>query len=1120
MTLLRQIACRFFLFVVGVRRAVIIFILKSAVFFVVWFIAQSASAQNAIPLLEFERLSIEQGLSQSSVLCMAQDKTGFLWFGTQDGLNRFDGYTFKPLRNQPNDSNSLSDAWITALLCDHNGNIWVGTRKGLNKIDAATGRITRFLHRPSDKHSLSANRVFSLFEDKNGRLWIGTEKGLHLYNAQTGAFTAFNADSSKSEAFSDNRIYRIADDADGMIWVATENGLNRFDPIVGRCTGRFFPSHDPLRPRPNSIQSIAFDRFTNERLYVATLQGLFAFNTRTQTFTAVDDNADDKNSIGETLVWAILPEVDGTTWIGADNGLFLLNRRGERIAAYHNEPMNAHTLQSSTVKSLFRDRSATLWVGTLNGGISTTNIYRKKFFAYRSSLPGLQSLNNSQVYTFYEDADGALWIGGTNDGIARFDRNRQLFTTFKSNPDDATTLSSNLVRCIGTDVQGSMWFGTRNGGVNRFDRKTGKFKRFVHKPDDSTSLANDQVWCIFRDRSGTMWFGTGNGLSRFNSTTERFESFLMQQGDMLFFNSDNAFASVLENPDGTLWLSSYSNGVWLFDPTTKGVLAKYAYDPQVPTSLASDRVLSLLKDSKGRLWAATANGLSLFNDTTKTFTNYYESDGLPNGFIYGILEDAHGKLWMSTNRGLSRFDPETKDFRNYDANDGLQSNEFNRGAFLRLRSGELAFGGISGFNIFHPDAVLDNPTVPTVVLTSFKVFEKWKSFDRPLHDVREIWLRHNENYIAFEFAALEFTNPIKNRYAYRLDGVDEDWVESGTRRYASYTNLVPGEYTLRIKAANSDGVWNDNGLTVRIIVTPPFWRTNTFIALVVLLIGAGSYGTYRWRVRNIRDQNKLLEHLVTERTAELEEERAKTDQLLVNILPPLIAKRLMQGEARIVDRFEHVSVLFADIAGFTRISSQMSPEQLVDLLDAIFSDFDAVANKYNLEKIKTIGDCYMLVGGLPEPCDEHAERIANAALEMLRIIDNVQLIIDKEHFPHLEHDNDELSIRIGFHIGAVIAGVIGKNKFSYDLWGDTVNVASRMEAQGEEGKIHCTAEVYERLRDGYTFESRGAVDIKGKGLMETYFLTGKRHRKSLLSGTTIPNTTNIPNSTTTIPHGS
>jgi ligand-binding sensor domain-containing protein/class 3 adenylate cyclase len=1061
------------------------------------FFGSTLAAQSLPSPTEFERMSLERGLSQSSVLCSVQDKTGFMWFGTQDGLNRFDGYAFTVHRSVQGDTNSLSDNWVLALLPDKRGNLWIGTRRGLTVMDGTTGQMRRFFHNASARpNALSHNHIFSLLEDRQGVIWIGTEHGLTRFKPQDQTFFSYYADSLRPDALSDDRIYCMQQSADGTLWLGTEHGVQHFDPASGKCLHVVLPSGNKHKNlRGNSVLALTFSA-GGKWLFIGTLQGLYRLDVQSQQLTTLDS---------ESTVWSLLTEPNGWLYVGTGSsaGMYVLDAEGNRLVSFQHHPADERTLAANNVFSLYRDRSSTLWVGTLNGGVCTLNPFRKKFTSYRNDPMNPRSLSNNQVYAFYEENPSTLWIG-TNGGAVRFDRHTATFETFAldalaapsttqalrsaaSSTKDLSPALNNNIRCITTDAAGNLWFGTRQNGVIRYNpRIKGKqaWTWFMHDDNDATSIPNGQVWRIVRDSKGFLWFGTGNGIARFDPNTEQFRTFLSSASAMLFFSTDHAFAGIVDNGDGTMWLSSYSDGLWLVETRHDSVrvLKQLVHADGNPQSLLTDRVTSISKDRKGRLWAATANGLSLLNADGTTFTNFTEADGLPNSFIYGVVEDDAGMLWISTNKGLSRFNPDTRQFRNYDMGDGLQNNEFNRGALIRLSTGEVAFGGIGGFNLFHPSAIRDNNYSAPVVLTAFRVFQKpYLKLQRPLHDTREIWLRHNENYIAFEFAALDYTNPAKNHYAYKVEGIDEEWIYCGTRRYASYTNIPPGEYVLRVKAANSDGVWNDEGLTVRIMVTPPFWKTWWFFLLSALGIGGASYGVYRLRVQVMRSQNKFLERQVRERTAALEAERAKSEQLLLNTLPPPIAKRLLSGATTIVDRFDHASVLFADLANFTLLASSLSPEQLVELLDAVFSDFDAIANRYALEKIKTIGDCYMLVGGVPEPCADHAERIADAALEMLALLERMNGVLSVQ-----------LELRIGIHTGGVIAGVIGKNKFSYDLWGDTVNVASRMESHGETGKIHCSEDVYHLLSERYVFEQRGVIDIKGKGLMTTYFLKEKR----------------------------
>ena len=537
-------------------------------------------------------------------------------------------------------------------------------------------------------------------------------------------------------------------------------------------------------------------------------------------------------------------------------------------------------------------------------------------------------------------------------------------------------------------------------------------------------------------------------------------------------------------------------------------------------------VNALYEDASEALWVGT-RGQGLRQYRRKTASNdeslyvLGEREGLPNSTVSAILPDAQGTLWVSTKRGLAHIDPERRKVLHvYDTDDGLQGNEFHRESAFRSASGEMFFGGTNGVNTFFPDRMWSNRTPPPVAITSVKKSEREELLtDSTVQATNTVRLRYDENALSFAFVALDYNSPDHNVFAYKLDGLDKGWIQCGSRREATYTSLEPGEYTFHVRAANNDGVWNEEGATMRVIIAPPVWRTWWFIALSVASAICIGFVAYRARIRGIEARNEWLEKQVTTRTAELrtanvelqqinnklsdslneiqilssvlDGERNKSEDLLLNILPPSIAERLKWGETTIVDTFESATVLFSDMVGFTKIASRVTPEELIIMLNRMFSVFDQLAEVHGVEKIKTIGDAYMAVAGVPIPNEDHASAIAAMALDMLLAI---QELAENEQLP--------ISIRVGMHTGYLTAGVIGEKKFAYDLWGDTVNTASRMESQGVAGRVHISEEVYHALINstvfghtesqenrGFHFEERGNIDVKGKGTMRTWFVT-------------------------------
>ena len=612
------------------------------------------------------------------------------------------------------------------------------------------------------------------------------------------------------------------------------------------------------------------------------------------------------------------------------------------------------------------------------------------------------------------------------------------FRTFgeRPMPNENITFLDTLVSFLGGDRAGNIWVGTAVEGLWRLPANPGKEGKYLPLRDPKTELPYpfNIIHAVREDRFGALWIASVDGIARYDTASKTLRRYVSETGNPLTIG-DNFATSILETRSGDIWV------------TTKG------------------------------------GGIARYDRERDVFRKITVENGLPHDNCYGILEDGAGQLWISTDNGLCSYNPKTGAIRRYDTDDGLQGNEFNRFSYYQSARGEMFFGGTNGVSSFFPDLLRDNPTAPLAAIMSVRDIGGDTTYSVAYRV--DIDLTYLQNNLSVEAAALEFTHPERNFYSWHLEGIDTGWTEAKRNRWITYTNLSPGEYRLRVKVANADGVWNTETATILLRIHPAWWQTwwfRTFCVLTVLGVGQA---VYRFRVRRVEARNRELEQQVGERTKELreananlQEAHAESEQLLLNILPAAIAYRLKSGERAIAERFESVTVLFADVAGFTRISSQTAPERLVSLLDALFSRFDELAEQYGLEKIKTIGDAYMVVGGLPIPSDDHLESVARFALAMSAA---VQSTAD-------EFDAPDLTMRVGMHTGEVVAGVIGHKKFAYDLWGDTVNTASRMESHGEAGRIHVSGEVYEALKEKFTFEWRGEIEVKGKGLMRTWFL--------------------------------
>jgi two-component system sensor histidine kinase ChiS len=828
---------------------------------------------DQLKTIRFDHISIEEGLSQSVVTAIYQDSQGFMWFGTQDGLNRYDGYEFKIFKQDAENPNGLSSDYILSIFEDSAGALWIGTNGGgLNKFDRETEQFTTYQSNPSDPDSISSNFVNVIFEDHEGTLWIGTAGGgLDQLDRETGRFVHFQNNPEDPQSLGANNVISIYEDSEGTLWIGTTGGgLNCFDREQNLFTVYQNDTDDPQSISSNNVTSILEDRAG--MLWIGTNNaGLNRFDREKGTFLSIQNNPQDPQSLSNNSVTAILEDRASVIWVATyGGGLNQFDRKTRSFIRHQSDPKNSQSLSNDQLLSLYEDRAGVLWIGSFGGGLNKFDPEKHKFVLYQADPENPNGLNSNSIWAIYEDGQGVLWIGTNGGGLNRLDRETGEWRHYLNDPENRRSLSHDWVMSIHEDREGNLWIGTAAGGLNFFDQEREEFIAYGNMPS---------ILDIFEDQNGELWVTSlGAGLNRFDRKTEEFIPYLNDANDP-FSISANTVNVLYEDRDGYLWVGTY-NGLNRFDRETERFIRYQTTSDS--TSLVNNAVLSIHQDQSGTLWIGTAGGLDKFDPSIEGFKHYREKDGLPNEFIYGILEDDDGNLWLSTNKGIAKFDPEKETFESFDVNDGLQSNEFNQGAYFKNSSGEMFFGGIEGFNAFYPDQITDNFYTPPIVITDFQLFNETVEIgddtplQKPIDQTTEMTLSYQDDFFSFEFAALHYSRPEENQYAYIMENLDKDWNYVGTRRFAGYTNVPPGEYTFRVIGSNRDGIWNEAGASINITVTPPVWQTWWFrIVMAVVLIG-GTFGGFTLRLRAIESQRRHLEIQVDERTKEL---RHTLDQL-------------------------------------------------------------------------------------------------------------------------------------------------------------------------------------------------------------------------------------------------
>jgi len=803
--------------------------------------------------IRFTRLSTDEGLSQTRVIQIVQDDQGFMWFGSQYGINRYDGYKFKVFKHEPGRTNSLSGVFISALFKDRSGSLWVGCDEFLDKFDPVTETFTHYRIDTAGAHGETVP-VTHISQDHAGMLWLSTLRGLFRFDPSTGKTIRYRHDSSNPFSLSSDEVKQTGEDRTGAFWVVTSEGLDAFDRDAGKVT-----LHVPIHEHRE--MSFYEDRSGVFWIVHVTGGGLEVFDRKANTLTHYSFNEGPMSDSLPTGVMAMLEDRDGTLWFATlGSGLLKFDRTGRKFIRYRHDPTNPDSLGQDDVAALFQDHEGNIWAG-LHMMAPARFATRSPLFERFKNEPGNpNSMSGTMVNSIYEDRHGILWIASI-DVLNRVDRKTGQYTSYRSVGPGARPRPTSIVE----DRSGFLWVGTGGLGLMHFDPKTGRFKTFRHSPTDPFSLSSDNVAQLLIDHSGGLWAATFDGLDHLDPASSHFTVYKPDPQSPAQID-----LAVMEDPQGALWIGTHSSGLQRFDPAIERFTASYKHNADDPTSLSNNRVNSVHFDHSGTMWVGTQDGLDRFDPKTGGFKSYYEEDGLPGNLVSCILEDERGNLWMSTNNGLSVFNPSAQTFKNYSTADGLPGADLSGwGACSKSPSGEMFFGGFDGGVAFHPDKVVDSPFVPPVVLTDFRLFDRpvtvgtGSPLSKSIGYTSGLTLSHDQNIFSLEFSALSYFNSATNRYRYKLDGLDYQWHQMGSdQRLVTYTTLPAGTYTFHVQGATSRGAWSEPGVTLRIEILPPWWSRWWFRALCVAVLLGLLWVLYQIRIQQLRRQEKKLRTVI------------------------------------------------------------------------------------------------------------------------------------------------------------------------------------------------------------------------------------------------------------------
>lgn len=846
--------------------------------------------------IRFTKLTVNGTIFTGNVLVLHQDHKGYIWLGTEDGLLKYDGKKLTYYKNDRYDTASLSDNYVTSIAEDSKGYLWIGTQGDLCRYDQVTDNFRRYDLNISAENRFAGNNIILIPSDSKGHMWIAVQDLFYKYDPVNEKFSKIKPppDSDGNEA---KYLGAAIENIDNEVWYGTSTGLFIFNPQTNKTRHIFFEKTPTFTLGYDLINFMHAD--SKKNVWLGTFGGLIFYNHSTKQFNKFKLNPDNPNYIATNQIHDIEIDSKGKIWVCTNYGLYICSPPDSNnqlhYKSFYNVDHNAESISSNATTSVMEDRDGRIWISSRFGGVDIYDPNRKNFTVFRHNTNDKTSLSYNNVSCFAEEKQGTIWISTDEGGLNRFDPVKNTFKHYVNEPGNTNSIANDKVLSLLID-NNTLWIGYWGGGLDKYDIQKNRFTHFHSDTMNKATLASDYIFYLMQDSRKNIWIcHWGSGVTLLNPNTGKFTRYPKEYHNAGHLANNNVTVAY-EDHYGTIWLGAENYGLFAYSYKTDSFI-HYVNVPHDKNSLSHNSVTSLCEDKKGRLWIGTlGNGLNLLNRETGIFKSFTKNDGLADNAVCGILEDSLGNLWISTHVGITRFsyNPENKSqpvtIRNYYQNDGLQSNNFNLWAYFKSADGTMYFGGSNGFNHFKAELIQDNPRVPEIRLTGIYIFNEKYSKNikagKPIDELDQIELTHEESMLTIEFSALNYTDPQRNQYQCKLEGFDPEWRNNGNYNKAVYTNLDPGIYTFRVKASNNDGIWNEEGISLKIKVIPPYWKTWWYKTLIIIALVLIGIFIFRRRVNYLKrelEKQKEIETVLKMAKEKAEESDSLKSTILANL---------------------------------------------------------------------------------------------------------------------------------------------------------------------------------------------------------------------------------------------